>query len=318
MIQKLRNIENHLKRHIKGQDHIIPKISSVIRRGELNLVNPTRPKGSFLFAGPTGTGKTETALCFTKYLGNNIPLLRFDMSEYMSSNSIGKLIGERVGEIGLLGQQLNLYPKGTLLFDEMEKADMQILDLFLQILDAGRITLADGSTRDLTNYYIVFTSNIGSSDIINMKRMPFSTIERIVLNQINEKLRPEFVARINEKIVFNSLSYDIQVEICHNMLEKECKKYAEMGHNLQIDTSALNFLISKGFHKHLGARPMQYVIEKYIGDLIANNIIYSMNTSGTIYGDCKNDCLLFKEDYHSNSFEHQTPESINEELLTCA
>lgn len=311
MIEKLQNINSYLNSHIKGQEHIIPKISSVIRRGELCLCEPSRPKGSFLFAGPTGTGKTEAALCFTEYL--EYKLIRFDMSEYMTPNSIYRLIGERAGEVGLLGRKLDMHPAGTLLFDEMEKADTRVLDLFLQILDAGRITLADGATRDLSNYYIVFTSNIGSSDIVNMKRMPFSTIERIVLNQINEQLRPEFVARIDEKIVFNSLSYDTQVEICHNMLQKECKRYADMGYYLKIDPSAVNFLISKGFHKHLGARPMRVAIQKHIGDLISHHIINSIHASGTIYGDFLNDCLYLKK-AQTNS---RTYELVNMEAIAC-
>lgn len=283
-IHKLNSLEEHLNNNIKGQDHVIEKICSVLNRGELGLAHPDRPKGSFLFVGPTGTGKTEVTQCFTEHLFGKSHLIRFDMSEFMNKSSLEKLIGG-VGETGLLGKKLEDKTCGTLLFDEMEKADPQILDLFLQMLDAGRITLGDYSTISLKSFYIVFTSNIGSSEIRNMTRCPFATIERVVLNHVNDSLRPELVGRINEKIVFKSLSYDVQVAICQSMLEKEKARLKHLGFSLEVEASAVEYLISEGYHRSLGARPMREVIEKQLGDLVSERLLKFEGGSGRVVFD---------------------------------
>ena len=151
-LTKLRHLERHLKSNIKGQDHVLPRICSVLQRGELNLAHPNRPKGSFLFVGPTGVGKTEITIAFTEYLCGSDHLHRFDMSEFQNQSSVGLLLGNSSTDTGMLGRALDKNACGTLLFDEMEKAHPLVLDLFLQILDAGRITLANGETRSLNNY----------------------------------------------------------------------------------------------------------------------------------------------------------------------
>lgn len=274
----LKFLPEFLKTSIIGQSHVIDRVASVLIRGELGLNSTKRPKGSFLFVGPTGTGKTEIAKCFTKYLFPEYPLIRFDMSEFMNQESLGLLIGDRTDSIGFLGRKIEGREKGTILFDEIEKAHPRILDIFLQILDEGRLTLADGKTRNLRGYYIVFTSNIGSSDIRNMRKSSFSTIERAVLNQVNHTLRPELVARINQKIVFNKLNYEAQLEICKNMINGELKRFSEMGFNLEIDNSAFNFILSRGYDERLGARPMRNAIEEHIGNLIAKTILETSST----------------------------------------
>lgn len=292
--QVLLGLDSHLRSHIKGQDHVIDRVCSVLKRGELGLSHPERPKGSFLFVGPTGTGKTELTQCFSEYLCGAGKLIRFDMSEYMNKSSLGKLIGENEGEIGILGHKLDKNKGGTLLFDEMEKADPSILDLFLQMLDAGRITLSDHKTRSLSNYYIVFTSNIGSSDIRNMTRMPLTTITRAVINQVNEALRPELLGRIKEKLVFNNLSYEVQIDICHDMAKKELKRLAAMGYSLSISSSAINYLISVGYHRSLGARPMREAIEKHLGDLITNQLLEGLPSSGYVTANEQRTGLILK------------------------
>jgi ATP-dependent Clp protease ATP-binding subunit ClpA len=207
LLTKLRHLETHLNANIKGQEHVLPRICSVLKRGELGLAHPRRPKGSFLFVGPTGVGKTEVTVCFSDYLFGPGYLHRFDMSEFQNQSSVGLLLGSSNSETGMLGHALTQHDGGTLLFDEMEKAHPLVLDLFLQILDAGRITLANGETKSLSGYYIVFTSNIGSADAMRMESSAFATIERTVLRRVDQALRPELVARISEKLVFNRLSY---------------------------------------------------------------------------------------------------------------
>jgi ATP-dependent Clp protease ATP-binding subunit ClpA len=281
-IDKLKGLYGHLLNEIKGQEHLIGKVCSVLTRGELGLQNSGRPKGSFLFIGPTGTGKTELALKFTDYLFGQNHFRRFDMSEFQTQEAIHILLGKTYQESGLLGQILEAQEGGTLLFDEMEKAHPQVLDLFLQILDAGRITTADGVTRCLNRFYIVFTSNIGAKDAMRMVHAPFSSVENTIMLQVNQQLRPEMVARINEKLVFKRLDYEILREICELMIGKELKRLGELGYELTIEESAKEFLVRRGFHKDLGARPMRDAIEKHIQDALCQIIFREDFFKGTI------------------------------------
>jgi ATP-dependent Clp protease ATP-binding subunit ClpA len=264
ILNRLHNLEHHLSSQIKGQDHIVPRISSVLKRGELGLAHPSRPKGSFLFVGPTGVGKTEITVCFSNYLFGEDHLHRFDMSEFQNQSSVGLLLGASASEIGMLGRALAKHDRGTLLFDEMEKAHPLILDLFLQILDAGRITLANGETKNLNGYYIVFTSNIGAGDAMRMESSAFATIERTVLRRVDQILRPELVARISEKLVFNRLPYAIQREICEQMIQQEAARLSALGFMIKIDASTIEHLVREGFHRTLGARPMRNTVDRYM------------------------------------------------------
>jgi ATP-dependent Clp protease ATP-binding subunit ClpA len=272
-LTKLRHLETHLKANIKGQDHVLPRICSVLQRGELNLAHPNRPKGSFLFVGPTGVGKTEITIAFTEYLCGSDHVRRFDMSEFQNQSSVGLLLGNSATDTGMLGRALDKNSRGTLLFDEMEKAHPLVLDLFLQILDAGRITLANGETRKLNNYYIVFTSNIGAGEAMRMESSAFATIERTVLRRVDQVLRPELVARINEKLVFNRLSYVIQREICEMMIGHEVKRLGELGYKLAIDSEIIELLVREGYHRTLGARPMRNIVERYLQEATTRMLV---------------------------------------------
>jgi ATP-dependent Clp protease ATP-binding subunit ClpA len=269
ILDKLRHLEAHLQFHIKGQDHVLPTIASVLKRGELGLAHPCRPKGSFLLVGPTGVGKTEITICFTQYLFGEGHLHRFDMSEFQNQSSVGLLLGNGSTEGGMLGRALTNQGGGTLLFDEMEKAHPLVLDLFLQILDAGRITLANGETKSLNDYYIVFTSNIGAAEAMRMESSAFASVERTVLRRVDQILRPELVARISEKLVFNRLPFAVQRVICELMVERECKRLNALGFDLQIDGTTIEQLVRAGFHRTLGARPMRNTIDRYLQERIA-------------------------------------------------
>src|SRR5436189_3689053 len=254
-LERLRQLQSHLSDRIRGQNHVIPRVVSVLHRGELGLTTLNRPRGSFLFLGPTGVGKTELSLAFTDYVLRKDKLFRFDMSEYQTQESLGVLLGGRIGEIGLLGMAVAKSVTGTLLFDEIEKAHPRVLDIFLQILDAARVTMASGETLDLSAFYIVFTSNIGSADILNLQHSTFATMERHVLTRAQQALRPELYARITEKLVFNRLSYDHLLEIAELQLNDELRFLRQQGYELQPDKTVLPFLVLKGFHPRLGARP---------------------------------------------------------------
>ncbi len=274
-LTKLRNLEAHLKANIKGQDHVLPRICSVLQRGELNLAHPNRPKGSFFFVGPTGVGKTEITIAFTEYLCGSDHLHRFDMSEFQNQSSVGLLLGSSSSDSGMLGRALDKKRRGTLLFDEMEKAHPLVLDLFLQMLDAGRITLANGETRNLNNYYIVFTSNIGAGEAMRMESSAFATIERTVLRRVDQALRPELVARINEKLVFNRLPYTIQREICELMIWREVERLNHLGHNLKVPADIIENLVREGFHRTLGARPMRNIVDRHFQETAAESLLQS-------------------------------------------
>lgn len=278
--EKLNSLKNILSQRIRGQAHIIPRLVSVLQRGELGLTKPTRPRGSFLFLGPTGVGKTEITLAFTEFLFGSEKLFRFDMSEYQTQESLGILLGARLGERGTLGMIFDKSPCGTLLFDEIEKAHPRVLDVFLQILDAARVTMASGDTLDFSKYYIVLTSNIGAAEILHLQHSMQATLERHVLTRAQQSLRPELFARITEKLVFHRLSYEHQLEIAGLMLANELKFLREQGHELTTDESVLPFLVRRGFHPRLGARPLRDAIEKCVGDAVSANLL----TEGTACG----------------------------------
>jgi ATP-dependent Clp protease ATP-binding subunit ClpA len=155
----------------------------------------------------------------------------------------------------------------------MEKPHPLVLDLFLQILDAGRITLANGETRNLNSYYIVFTSNIGAGDAMRMESSAFATIERTVLRRVDQVLRPELVARINEKLVFNRLPYAIQREICELMIGREVERLNRLGHNLIVETATVEKLVREGFHRALGARPMRNTVDRYFQERVTKCLL---------------------------------------------
>lgn len=148
-----------------------------------------------------------------------------------------------------------------------------MLDLFLQILDASRITLANGETRNLNNYYVVFTSNIGAGEAMRMENSAFATIERTVLRRVDQVLRPELVVRINEKLVFNRLPYAIQREICELTIGREVKRLHWLGHNLIVEPSAVENLVREGFHRTLGARPMRNTVDRFLQGMAAERCL---------------------------------------------
>src|SRR5205823_2470751 len=272
-LERLRQLQSHLSDRIRGQNHVIPRVVSALHRGELGLTTPNRPRGSFLFLGPTGVGKTELSLAFTDYLLGKDKLFRFDMSEYQTQESLGVLLGGRVGETGLLGMVVAKSITGTLLFDEVEKAHPRVLDVFLQILDAARVTMADGQTLDLRDYYIVFTSNLGAADILHLQHSSPATMERHVLARAQQAMRPELFARITEKLVFNRLAYDEQLQIAELMLRNELTFLRSKGYELTASDLVLPFLVRRGFHPKLGARPMRDAVEKLVGDAVAADLL---------------------------------------------
>lgn len=286
----LRSLPGELATHIRGQAHALPRVCSVFTRGELGFADPARPRGSFLFLGPTGVGKTRTFTVASVHLFGEPPL-RFDMSEYQLKSSVEKLIGGAEHDEGLLGRAVGPRTHGTLLFDEMEKAHPNVLDLFLQILEDGRITLASGRTLNLTGFYPGFTSNIGSAEVMRMVSAPFATIERTVLTRARQHLRPELFARITEKVVFGRLEYETQRSICEDLIAIERSRLERLGHQIELTPGALEFLVREGYHKHLGARPMRGAVERFIQDAVAARVLAGESGSGFLVVNEARDAL---------------------------
>lgn len=278
----LNGLRRHLVEHIKGQTHVLDRVCSVLTRGELGLSNPRRPAGSFLFVGPTGVGKTELTNCFTAYLSPGEKPVCFDMSEYQLQNSVEKLIGENRGDPGLLGRALLGRKRGTLLFDEIEKAHPLVLDLFLQILEAARITLATGEVLDLSGFYVVGTSNIGTSESMRMESAPFASVERTVLMRVRDQLRPELVGRFNEIVVFSRLDFATQRVICETMVADELLRLGSLGYCVESSPASVEFLVRIGYHRLLGARPMRGAVERAIQDALASMILMGRNACGLL------------------------------------
>ena len=282
LIQKLSGLEGYLSSKIRGQGHVIPRVCSVLERGELGLQPPDKPLGSFLFLGPTGVGKTELTLECSRYLFGEGTLHRFDMSEFQHLDSVKLFLGDESGMSGRLGKVLESHTRGILLFDEVEKAHRLIWDLFLQMLDAARITLADHRTHDLSGFYVVCTSNIGSQQLMRPTRLPFATLERAVLAELHRHFRPELIGRFDEKIVFRPLSPETQREIARLVIDEELARFSEKGFDLSLSEEALEFLVRKGIHRTLGARPMKRTAQKYIGDAIRMALRSGEGVSGVV------------------------------------
>ena len=281
-VAKLHGLLPLLRQRIRGQDHVLPRIVSLLQRGELGLTKGLRPRGSFLFLGPTGVGKTEVTLNFTQLLCGEDRLFRFDMSEYQNQESLAVLLGGKLGERGTLALAVEKSNTGTLLFDEIEKAHPRVLDVFLQILDAARVTMASGETLDLSGFYVVFTSNIASAEIVGLQHSSFSTMERHVLGHAQQSMRPELYARITEKLVFNKLTYDVQLEIARLLLAQELEFLRAKGHCIEPAEAVLPFLVRRGFHPRLGARPMRDAVEKSIGDAVVSVLLEGGSGSGKL------------------------------------
>ena len=278
----LRELLPFLRGSVRGQDHALPRIASLLTRGELGLTKRSRPRGSFLFLGPTGVGKTQVTVAFTEFVIGADHLFRFDMSEYQTQDSLGVLLGGKLGERGTLALAHDRHRAGTLLFDEIEKAHPRVLDIFLQILDAARVTMANGETLDLSGFYVVFTSNIAAAELLEIQHSSFATMERHVLARAQQAMRPELYARIAEKLVFKCLSYDVQLEIARLLLDAELRFLRDAGHELTQDESVLPFLVRHGYHARLGARPMRDAVEKLVGDAVAAKLLESNCANGRL------------------------------------
>jgi ATP-dependent Clp protease ATP-binding subunit ClpB len=293
-LTQLHTLDALMAQEIRGQDHVLPRIASAVKRGELGMSKPGRPRGTFLLLGPTGVGKTETVVALTRHLFGSGQLFRFDMSEFQTQDALGLLLGARLGEMGYFGAVRERAAEGSILFDEAEKAHPRVLDILLQLLDAARLTVATGQTLDFSGFYVWLTSNIASAELMSLQHSNDATLERHVLTRAQQALRPEIFARIAEKLVFHPLSYEHQLQIAEKFLGREVEFLARRGHDLQLDAAVLPFLVRKGFHPKLGARPMRDAVEKLVGDAVVELLLGGRNSGGLLAVDQERDCLVIR------------------------
>ncbi|MCA1963112.1 MAG: AAA family ATPase [Prosthecobacter sp.] len=284
-LQHIQGLRPFLEQRIIGQEHVIPKVVPIVQNGELGLADPKRPKGTFLFLGPTGVGKTETTLLVTEYIYQDVQkhCIRLDMSEYQNQESLGLLLGKDNTSRGNIGRFYDRAEgRGVILFDEIEKAHPRVLDIFLQVLDAGRITVANGDTLNLCEFYIVATSNIGADALMELKNSPMSTVERFIEDLAAAELRPEVLARFNVRCVFQKLGYNAQKQIATIMLNKELKLLAAKGYHLQAGPGVLDILIAQGVEPRLGVRRMRATAENLCRHAVREALLAGLPTSGTL------------------------------------
>ena len=262
---KLLNIEDELRKRVVGQDHALSVVARAIRRSRAGLSDPRRPSGSFMFLGPTGVGKTEVAKALAEYLFNDdTAMTRIDMSEYMEPHSVARLIGAPPGYVGYeqggeLTESVRRRPYQVLLFDEIEKANPDVFNVFLQILDDGRLTDGQGRIVNFTNTIIIMTSNLPSMDAVK------------------KQFRPEFINRIDEIVFFNALGKDVMGDIVKIQIKILEKRLAERQMSLHITDKAIQWLADNGYDAVFGARPLKRLITTAVEDKIADLIL-----SGTV------------------------------------
>ena len=290
----LKNLEENLKRVIFGQDKAVETLSNAIKLSRVGLRDENKTIGSFLFTGPTGVGKTEISKQLSNILG--IELIRFDMSEYMERHTVSRLIGAPPGYVGfdqggLLTEAIVKTPHCVLLLDEIEKAHPDIFNMLLQVLDDGFLTDSLGRKIDFTNCVIIMTSNIGVKKIQDFgsgvgfgttakKSQEDSFTRKTIMNSLKKKFAPEFLNRIDEVIIFNSLSKENIHQIIDIELSKLYLRIDELGYKIKLSKKAKDFLADKGYDKKYGARPLKRTIQKHVEDLIASEILNSMINEG--------------------------------------
>ena len=273
--EKLINLYNNMRKRVKGQDKALDLVSESIKRSRAGIKDPNRPIGSFMFLGPTGVGKTEVARTLAYELFDDEKhMIRIDMSEYMESHSVSRLVGAPPGYVGYdeggqLTEAVRRNPYSIVLFDEIEKAHKDVFNILLQILDDGRITDGQGRTVDFKNTIIIMTSNLGSEYILNNKEM----YEELVNECIRKTFKPEFINRIDEIIIFKPLNKDIVYEILDNIIKNIELRLRDKQLTLSLTDDAKNYIIDNSFDENYGARPIKRYVSRNIESLIANALI---------------------------------------------
>jgi ATP-dependent Clp protease ATP-binding subunit ClpB len=278
--QKILSMEKVISTKVIGQKEAINSVSSAVRRSKAGIQDPNRPLGSFLFLGPTGVGKTELSKALASFLfDDQNAMIRIDMSEYMEKHSVSRLIGAPPGYVGYdqggaLTEAVRRRPYQVILFDEVEKAHPDVFNIFLQILDDGRLTDGQGRVVDFKNTIIILTSNLGSEfmQAIKSEKLDEKTKEK-VLEFVKKSFRPEFVNRLDDIIVFERLQKEEIKEIVKIQVNNLKNILKDKNLTFSITDKAIEWLVDKGFDQEYGARPLKRAIQRYVQNPIANLIL---------------------------------------------
>ena len=290
--EKLTHLEEKLHERVIGQNEAVEAVAKAIRRGRVGLKDPKRPIGSFLFLGPTGVGKTELSKALAEILfENEKAIIRLDMSEYMESHSVSKIIGSPPGYIGFesggqLTEKVRRRPYSVVLFDEIEKAHPDVMNLLLQILEDGKLTDSQGREVNFKNTVIIMTSNLGARHITDKKllgfnkkedfeeeRKEYEEIKKEVIKELKHELKPEFINRIDEIIVFHKLNNEDIKKITEIMLKKVEERLKSQKYIVEIDSEIVKKILEQGFDNNFGARPLRRTIQNLVEDRISEEIL---------------------------------------------
>jgi len=309
-IQKLLHMEERLHRRVVGQDEAISAVANAVRRARAGLQDPNRPIGSFIFLGPTGVGKTELGRALAEFLfDDEEAMVRLDMSEYQERHTVARMIGARPGYVGYeeggqLTEAVRRRPYSVVLFDEIEKAHPEVFNVLLQILDDGRLTDGHGRTVNFKNTVVIMTSNIGSelwsSEAIrqrgNEEQVYSLTRDSELVARLRQHFRPEFLNRIDEIIIFHSLSMEDLVRIVDIRLERLRKLLSERNIGLELTEAAKRLLAEEGYDPVYGARPLKRTVQRELQDPLALKILQGeFHDRDTARVDARDGELVFEK-----------------------
>ncbi len=301
--EKLLNMENELRKRVVGQEEALVAVSNAVRRSRAGLQDPNQPIGSFLFLGPTGVGKTELTKALAGFLfDDEHALLRIDMSEYMEKHSVARLIGAPPGYVGydqggVITEAVRRRPYQVILFDEVEKAHPDVFNILLQVLDDGRLTDGQGRTVDFKNTLIVLTSNLGSEHMASGDDVDDELVRHNVMETVRAAFRPEFLNRLDEQIVFHRLSRENMNAIVDIQLAHLQKLLSERRIELELDPSAYEWIANRGYDPVYGARPLKRVIQRYLQNPLATQILEGTISDGaTVKISGSEDGLLINDE----------------------
>jgi ATP-dependent Clp protease ATP-binding subunit ClpB len=300
-VEKLIHMEERLRERVVGQDEALAKVSAAVRRSRAGLQDPNRPIGSFIFMGPTGVGKTETARALAEFMfDDERAMVRIDMSEFMEKHSVARLIGAPPGYVGYeeggyLTEAVRRRPYSVILFDEIEKAHQDVFNILLQILDDGRLTDGQGRTVNFTNTVLIMTSNIGSQYLTEVAGNEEQMTER-VLAAMKEHFRPEFINRVDDLVIFHPLGKEQIASIVDIQLRRLDKLLATRDIALTLTDRAKDLLAKRGWDPVYGARPLKRAIQKYVVDPLSTAILEGRIKEGqNVTADAKGDSIVFSD-----------------------
>jgi ATP-dependent Clp protease ATP-binding subunit ClpC len=306
---KLLRMEEELHKRIIGQNNALKAVSQAIRRTRAGLKDPKRPSGSFIFLGPSGVGKTETAKALAEFLfGDEGALVQLDMSEYMEKHTVSRLVGSPPGYVGYeeggqLTEAVRRKPFSVVLFDEIEKAHPDVFNALLQILEDGRLTDAQGRTVDFKNTVIIMTSNLGTADLrkasVGFAKADEAVTHERMTSKVNDALkqhfRPEFLNRIDEVIVFHELTKDEITEIVDLYMRRVRDQLESQGISVELTRAAKYLVVEKGYDAMMGARPLRRALQRFVEDPLSEKILWKEFRAGdTVIVDAENDEITFK------------------------